>query len=278
MSGGAVRLIVEPLADTTTPARAHDRPVLVASLESSVLELSRDGRRGGARTVERIDRATMAIVPAGARHRLRGLDAQARAASLGFGPLALSRTREEYGAYIAKDKLDAAFARPRLLPRTRWVDELLHRYIFEREVCERHDSAAARFLETELVKEIFFVGAEADPERNRPSLVYEGSDLVGRACAFIDAHLDEPLRIDELARRMGASESTLLRAFQRERGRSPSAYAREKRLDTALLLLQSGRYAISEVATRVGYGNLAAFSAAFARRFGSPPSSVRPHR
>jgi AraC-like DNA-binding protein len=77
---------------------------------------------------------------------------------------------------------------------------------------------------------------------------------------------------------MGASESTLLRAFRRERGRSPSAYAREKKLDAALLLLRSGRYAISEVATRVGYGNLAAFSSAFARRFGSPPSSVRPHR
>jgi AraC-like DNA-binding protein len=262
------RLLVESLGDDVTTYRAHDRPALVVSLEGTLISLETGPSK------ERIDRPLLAIVPGGTRHRLRGLSAASRSASLLFGPRALARTREEYASYIPAARLEAAFETARLLPRTRWVDELVHRYVFEREVCKRDDSAAARFLETELVKELFFVGEESD----RPSLVYEGSDLVSRACAYIDAHLDEAVRIDELARRMGASESTLLRAFRRERGRSPSVYAREKKLDAALLLLQSGRYVISEVATRVGYGNLAAFSSAFARRFGSPPSSVVPRR
>jgi AraC-like DNA-binding protein len=142
-------------------------------------------------------------------------------------------------------------------------------------VCEKHGSLAATFLETEIAKEMYFLCKERDEKRTRASVVHEEGDTAARARAWIDEHLFTPLRVRDLARHCNTSESTLLRAFQREVGATPASYARERRLDAALLLLESGRYGVGEVATRVGYTSLAAFTAAFHRRFGEPPSAVK---
>jgi AraC-like DNA-binding protein len=66
-----------------------------------------------------------------------------------------------------------------------------------------------------------------------------------------------------------------LRAFKREVGVAPATFVRDRRLDEALLMLESGKYSASEVAVRIGYAGLPAFSAAFSRRFGVAPSRVR---
>ena len=79
----------------------------------------------------------------------------------------------------------------------------------------------------------------------------------------------KPPRFGELARHCHTSESTLLRAFRRDFETTPATYARERRLEASLLLLKSGRYTVTEVAARVGYGSLPAFTIAFRRRFGS---------
>lgn len=80
----------------------------------------------------------------------------------------------------------------------------------------------------------------------------------------------------DIARTCGSSESTLLRAFRRAFGVPPTTYVRNRRLEEALLLLESGRYTVSEVAVRVGYANLSAFTVAFRRRFRTAPSDVKP--
>jgi AraC-like DNA-binding protein len=166
--------------------------------------------------------------------------------------------------------------RVRLLPRTRWVDELAQRFVFEREVCGKAASQAARFLETELIKETYFLGREQLERRTRDSVLFEGDALAARARAWIEAHLFEPFRIDELVRHCHASESTLLRAFHRELGSPPLAYVRRRRLEEALQLLETGRYTVTEIAMRIGYENPSAFAAAFRDRFGVAPSGVRP--
>jgi AraC-like DNA-binding protein len=152
----------------------------------------------------------------------------------------------------------------------------VQRFVFEREVCGKPASRAARFLEVELVKEMFFLGREQLDGRTRDSVLFEGDELVARARAWIEAHVFEPFRIGELVRHCHASESTVLRAFHRELGVPPLAYARRRRLEEALQLLESGRYGVTEIATRVGYENPSAFSAAFRDQFGIAPSRVRP--
>ena len=162
-----------------------------------------------------------------------------------------------------------------MLPRTRWVDELVHRYLFERDVCARHGSLATRFLETELIKELYFLADEQRAGRARAPVVGEGSALVERARAAIEASLFAPFAMAALARACHASESSLTRAFKQALGITPGAYVRERRLDEAMPLLESGRYSVGEVAARVGYARQAAFAAAFQRKFHVAPSSVR---
>ena len=265
-------LRVEESAELDVRARPRIErwPTIVLPLESSVVVLET-----GDAPAARIDRASFALVPASTSYRVRAKSSVTKLATLLVADGARERACREYRPHIDARRFDELLAMPRVLPRTRWVDEIVHRYVFERAVCGRHTSAASVFLETEIAKEIYFLCAERDEKRRRASVVTEESDVVSRARAWIDVNLFAPLRVGDLARHAATSESTLLRAFQRELGRAPAAYARERRLDAALLLLQSGRHTVGEVAAHVGYASLAAFTAAFTRRFDRAPSSVR---
>jgi AraC-like DNA-binding protein len=247
--------------------RRFRTPALIAPLETTIIAL--DGQR--------IDRATFAILPANRPHELE-LPATGACllVTLLFDDDVRAAAIADYAPYVDAKKLAEVLAQPRTLARTRWVDELLNRYLFEREVCERPTSRAARFLEAELAKEVYFLGCEQIEQRTRTSVLHEGEPVAVRARTWIEEHLFEPFSIEALVRHCGASESTVLRAFRKELGVAPMIYVRRRRLEEAMQLLETGRYAVTEVATRVGYENPSAFAAAFRDQFGSAPSAVRP--
>ncbi|MBK6459450.1 MAG: helix-turn-helix transcriptional regulator [Myxococcales bacterium] len=248
--------------------RVAARPTLVVPLEGAVVVEA-------APLAARVDRAKLALVPARARFRLRAAAPVAPTALVELGAAAEEGCFVEYAGHVDRSTYAEVMGEPRVLPRTRWVHELVHRYVFERTVCEKHASQASRFLETELVKEIYFLGGEALAQRTRASVTRDDAPLVARARALLDAHLFDDVGLPALCKRLGASESTLSRAFQREVGTSPAAYRRGRRLEEARLMLETGVYSASEVAHHVGYATLAAFTAAFSRRFGEPPSAAR---
>lgn len=251
--------------------RVHPVPTLVFPLEGTVLTL-RVGE-----IEERLDRSTFAIVPARASHRLElPASGTASVASLLLSDVVRDVAVVDYSPEVDRQRLAEVVALARILPRTRWVDELVQRYVFERSVCARRDSNAARFLEAELTKEVFFLGREQIDRQTRSSVLFQGDAVAERARAWIEEHLFERFRIEELVRHCHASASTVLRAFRRELGVAPLAYVRRRRLEESMQLLQSGRYAVTEVATRVGYDNASAFAAAFRQHFGVAPSRTRP--
>jgi AraC-like DNA-binding protein len=263
---------VERGPDVATQRRIDEWPAIVLPLGTSVVTVEMG------ETKERVDRTSLAIVPAKQRYRLRASSPLTSVVTLLVGPLARAAACREYRGHIDAARFDELLGLRRVLSRTRWVDEIVQRYLFEREECEKHRSRAAVFLETEIAKEIYFLSKERDERQTRASVASEEGDIVSRARAFIDEDLSRLQSVRSLAERCHASESTLLRAFQRELGATPGTYARERRLDSALLFLQAGRHSVSEVATRVGYASLAAFTTAFSRHFGAPPSSVRKER
>ncbi len=250
--------------------RVERHPALLVPVDTSVVVVTI-----GDAPPECVDRASFAFVPAETPYHVHAKSSLATVVTLLVASGARESACREYRPHVDERLFGELLATPRILPRTRWFDEIVHRYVFERDVCKKPHSAAASFLETEITKELYFLCEERSAMRRRASVVNEAGDFVVRARAWIDDNLFEPLRVAELARRTGTSESTLLRAFQRELGKAPAAYARERRLDAALLFLQSGRHSVGEVAARVGYASLAAFTSAFTRRFGRVPSSVR---
>jgi transcriptional regulator GlxA family with amidase domain len=86
-------------------------------------------------------------------------------------------------------------------------------------------------------------------------------------------HADPGARtpIGALARKAGASLRTVERCFLADTGLRVGEWRRRLRLFHALHLLESGA-SVATVAFECGYASASAFTAAFTRHFGSPPT------
>jgi AraC-like DNA-binding protein len=85
--------------------------------------------------------------------------------------------------------------------------------------------------------------------------------------------LDEPADGAALARRAHFSRDHLDRLLNAATGESPVALRRRLLLERAAWQLRTGTLTASEAADGAGYGSLAAFSRAFNRAYGTPPSA-----
>lgn len=243
-------------------------PTLLVPVHAGLAEVA----TGKARLV--VDRAAWLLVPAGTRASIRAKSPVTHTVVLTVSSGLREAVVRAYEGEIERARFEKYLSHVQLLPRTVWVNELCHRYLFERAVCKKSDNVATRFLEMEIVKEVYFVCHERHTSVDRPSMVVKPSVVVERAMALVEEHLFDPDVVKIVARGCAASPSTLLRTFKREIGYGPLTYVRRRRLDESLLLLKSRRYRIGEVATLVGYKNFAAFSQAFRARFGMRPSDV----
>ncbi len=98
---------------------------------------------------------------------------------------------------------------------------------------------------------------------------------VAEAIRLMERHVDDPLPVAHIARRVGVSARTLETLFGRRVGMGPGAYYLGLRLNAARRLLLDARLPAAEVAVRSGFSSIATFSRAFKRRFGESPSAFR---
>lgn len=81
----------------------------------------------------------------------------------------------------------------------------------------------------------------------------------------------EKINLDELAKRVGASERTISRLFLKETGMTFSEWRKKYLLMSAIVKLDQGQ-TITCVALELGYSSASAFIAMFRRTLGVPPS------
>ena len=79
-------------------------------------------------------------------------------------------------------------------------------------------------------------------------------EAVRRACAWLDAHLEEPVTLQVLARAVGLSPHHLQRTFKRLVGVSPREYADARRMDGLRAGLQKGQ-TVTRAAYSAGFGS-----------------------
>lgn len=96
-----------------------------------------------------------------------------------------------------------------------------------------------------------------------------------RAIALMETHLEPVLPLAEVAARVGRSPRQLQRLFEAELGATPSAWYRDLRLQRAKALVEESDRSLAEIAAATGFESAVAFSRAFRRRFGAPPSAWR---
>lgn len=96
-----------------------------------------------------------------------------------------------------------------------------------------------------------------------------------RVLEFIDAHLQDELRLADLARVVALSQFHFLRAFKTATGVAPYNYVSARRLELARRLLAEDRIPLVEVALTCKFSSQANFSRAFRRATGITPGSYR---
>lgn len=224
-----------------------------------------------------LDAYSLAVIPSGTTFQVFGNTAISDAVLFSVSSDLIDSTAALYRVDIAQ-----RFANLRsvaILTRTNWLNEVMHRYVYERVVSKNSDNNATRFLEQEIVKEVYYrLDEYAILDKSRFDLDDRATDLrsplLRAAMAFIDANLFRDITVADIARHVGVSESTALREFQTRLERSPSSYIVDRRLEEAMILIKSQRYSVGQVSDIVGYENISAFSAAFKKKFGATPSQV----
>ena len=115
---------------------------------------------------------------------------------------------------------------------------------------------------------------EALPEDQTGWLAGLRDPFVGRALALMHAAPARDWQLDALARETGLSRSGLAGRFVAMLGLPPMTYLARWRMQIATGLLAGGAD-IASVAEAIGYGSEAAFSRAFKKLMGMPPSAWR---
>jgi len=104
-------------------------------------------------------------------------------------------------------------------------------------------------------------------------------DYVSRALDFIHTNYPDDIRVGDLAEDLGLNRHYFCRLFKARTGLSPQNYLVNHRLKQAARLLEEEGLAQKEVALRVGYPDVYAFSRMFKRIFGVAPGAyVRERR
>ena len=98
---------------------------------------------------------------------------------------------------------------------------------------------------------------------------------IREAIRLFDAHIEDPLRIPDVAAAVVMSERNFERLFKRETGQSPLRYYRLMRLSKARQRVLYSTDTLSEIATSVGYQRSGPMARHYEEAFGVTPQSER---
>jgi len=92
---------------------------------------------------------------------------------------------------------------------------------------------------------------------------------------FIDARMDSPMSLHELAEMVGMSVSHFAHSFRQMTGVAPHQYVLRRRIERARNLLADPQLDVADVALRCGFSHQSHFSETFRRVVGATPRQYR---
>jgi AraC-like DNA-binding protein len=117
--------------------------------------------------------------------------------------------------------------------------------------------------------------AQSNPPELKGWLAGLQDSYVGRALGLLHGQPTRGWTVEELAREVALSRSALAERFTDMIGEPPMQYLTRWRLTLAAQALRTGGDSIARIAERSGYDSEAAFTRAFKREFGMPPTVWR---
>ena len=101
------------------------------------------------------------------------------------------------------------------------------------------------------------------------------SDRIQTALAYAKEHLSAPLSVQALARVAFLGPRQFSRLFRQETGRSPAKAIERLRVESARLMMETGRFSAEEIARKNGFGNRERMRRSFIRAFGQSPQTIQ---
>jgi AraC family transcriptional regulator len=92
---------------------------------------------------------------------------------------------------------------------------------------------------------------------------------------YVDAHLDEPIRVGSLAGVLSISEGHLHRALRMTTGETPLTFVNRRRIERAAALFRTSPLGVQDAALAVGFASPSAFARVFRTIMGRSPSEYR---
>ncbi|MBY6207063.1 MULTISPECIES: GlxA family transcriptional regulator [Halomonas] len=136
----------------------------------------------------------------------------------------------------------------------------------------RHGDALTRRVKEQLVHDHRRLPASRQRDvRYQERLPQRLATLIG----IMDAHLESPLSIPQLASAIGLSERQLERECQQHLSRTPGQLYLERRLSLAHQLVTSTRHSVMDIALASGFASASSFTRAFRQHHGASPSALR---
>ncbi len=203
--------------------------------------MSIDGRDG------EVSSSSLAVVSAGRDHGFAG---------------------SERNRFVVADVPPALAPELERLPPFIDLDPALAQYVLflHRELCRQSGNSSSErqmlLLLIQLLKERFGHSVKRDKR-------------IEAVRAYLDKNYHLRISLPQLAAIASLSVRQLNELFKRELGMTPRQYLTEIRMQCAWRLLAEASIQVQQVAERVGYGNLAAFSDRFRRHFGVSPRHFR---
>lgn len=107
----------------------------------------------------------------------------------------------------------------------------------------------------------YMIGREGDEQHS----------IVSEIKKYIAVNLDKTLTVKEIAGTLYLSPKYIGSVFKKKTGMSILQYQKTKKMERALTYLKSGEYAVGEVASLLGFEEVAYFSATFKDYYGQSP-------
>lgn len=129
------------------------------------------------------------------------------------------------------------------------------------------------FLAPLIQQQIYYVLLKSKQGQKLRELVQAGSQTnrIAQTALWIEQHLADSLRVEDLAKQAGMSVSGFHLHFKKMTNMSPLQYQKSHRLLAAQRLIQSKQSNIANVAFQVGYESPSQFSREYKRYFGVSP-------
>jgi AraC-like DNA-binding protein len=235
---------------------------------------------------------SLVVFPRGAPHRLLGAPDVARASMLAL-PIAGQSEPATYlshggggepalvlcggAAFDPPDQPIVAHL-PELLTISgddAWVSSTLH--LVGLEAAERRpggETVIGRLFDILVIHAVReWLATSADAQRGWLGALRD--PYIGRALLQIHQHPDAQFTVGSLAGAAHMSRAAFAERFTALVGDPPMAYVTRRRMQLATELMRDRGMPPGEVAARVGYGSVAAFSRAYKRTLGVPPGAAR---